>query len=229
MEQRKVAYVKSQRYVDQKLAPEKIDVASVVSLANAAKLAKEKSLLDAGVIDLMLPNLMVEGRPTDYGVNSVELPGRSTVPKQLNIDSWFFNPNGVDPKTQTIKPDKTKLLAIPVGMPDAVHQDLNARLVIAALTQKQETANRLAAKSGRTPTAEDVIQLWNGTGKDSERHISRVREADRLLKTDPANKEIKALWDGILETLPSAPVDATNSQQSSTLLATMINDYDSSK
>ena len=122
-----------------------------------------------------------------------------------------------------MKDGSNKLLATGKGAPT---QDESAKLVVAALMQKQEAAKRI---KGDSYTADDVIQLWNGVGSMSERHISRVKEADRLLRTDPGNKQLKELWEGIVGALPTSSVDEQSAQATSTILKSMIDDYDSNK
>jgi len=216
-----VPYYKSQLYRDKNWAPDQMPIASVKALGKAAKLAFDKGILSPDVVKMMLANLMVEGRTGDFGVNGVELKKNSKVSSQLDIESFFGQRNL----------SKYHKQAIPIGNTDTPGDMLsqgdleyNAKLVVAALAQKQSTATARG-----TPDASSVFQLWNGTGPDSERHIQRVKEADRMLKTDPGNAKINKLWEDMLGILPDGPIDSTSSQATSSLLNTMIQSYDESK
>lgn len=220
-------YYPSQRYAAKKLAPEKMDTSSVTSLAKAAKIARDQGLLRNDVIDLLLPNLMVEGRAGDYGVNTVELPNSKKAAgliKALGInDSFVKNMTG---RLEAIPQMEYSEVSGLNGKAAAGKQDHNAKLVIAAMSQKQDTAT---AKHGPEVAADRIIQLWNGAGPLSERHRARVIEADQMLKTDPTNKKIKELWDGIMGSLPAAPMTTEDVYNQSAVLDSMINNYDSSK
>lgn len=221
------SYYPSQRYADKKLAPEKMDTSSVTSLAKAAKIARDQGLLRNDVIDLLLPNMMVEGRVGDYGVNRVELPNSKQatgIIKALGIDNSFVK--GITGRLEAIPQMEYSEVSGLNGKAAAGYQDHNAKLVIAAMSQKQSTAS---AKHGPEVTADRIIQLWNGTGPLSERHRARVLEADQMLKTDPTNKGIKDLWDNIMGALPAGPMTTEDVHTQSAVLDSMINNYDSSK
>lgn len=225
----------SQRYADKKLAPESMRSETVTALAKAAKTALDTGLLPHDIVGMMLPNLMVENRQDDYGVNAVEMPNSSKTKKvleALGITDKFFNGSIDDSKNKhriNAAPDRSNW--DPKSMedvyPDQATMEKNAKLVVAALTQKLDTAKRLDGEGN--VTADRVIQLWNGTGPGSENHLRKVKEADKMLRTDPTNKSLKDLWDNIVGALPSTSLDEQSAQATSAVLQTMISEYDTNK
>jgi len=221
-----VPFIRSQRYIDKKLAPEKGSKMSVQALANQARIAVETGMLPRAVADMMLPNLIIEGRFGDYGVNQIDLKELSPhVRKTLGIDAelaagrmGLYTDTSFKGRPQVIPSKTGNYIDGTTGNSEA-QQNANAKLAVAALTKKQATAKRLY---GDDATAEQVIQLWNGTGPDSRRHISRVVEAAGLL-THGSNKQIKGIWDMIMSPASGgssntlAPAPAPSSEFDSTM------------
>lgn len=208
-----VPYAPRTRYIEKNLAPEKMPKLTIQALANQARAAVDSGMLSRQVVDLMLPNLMIEGRSGDYGVNAVdmkEIP--ASVRKALKLDDEI----AAGRMNTYITPDSKRQMVSPVLVEDfdstkpstglsPLQQNANAKLKVAALTVKQATAER---KFGKEATAEQVIQLWNGAGPDSRRHLSRVVEAAGLL-SHGSNKQIKGLWDAVMAPSPNETTPST--------------------
>lgn len=226
-----VPFYPSSRYRDKNLAPEKMNPDTVTALAKAAKLALDKGILPKDVVDMMLPNLMTENRQDDYGVNRVEVKNSLLESLGINTKLAFAGSSERTPKNKTmVVPDTTRTPGNDPNSGRLISSDSlenNAKLVVAALTEKLDVAKRLTGEEN--PLADKVIQLWNGTGPGSENHLRKVKEADEMLKKDPGNKSLKDLWDSVLGTLPNGPIDANNIHETSAVLSTMISNYDSNK
>lgn len=225
-----VPFIRDKRYIDKNLAPERIPTMSVQALANQARLAVASGILRKDVAEYMLPNLMIEGRANDYGVNDVdilELPKkvRETLGLDEDIKAGKINVMAYsekDGKPHRVYAKETYPLGtINFNATSHNNQDAAAKLKVAALANKQATAKRIY---GEAATAEQVIGLWNGTGADSRRHVSRVVAAAGLL-SNPRNQQIKGIWDAVMSPTPpttaSSGVSSKNREEDPTNINTL--------
>lgn len=194
-----VPFIPSQRYLDKNLAPEKFPRESVKAAARAARQAVDSGVISPSMATMILPNILTENRPDDFGVNVGRWEKGSSAPigqivKKLGLD-----------KTTVVDKDIVssavgQLMGIQTNIPlykkgDVVIQpksgdnpaelEYNAKLMAAVLAEKSRQAGG---------DDKETIKRWNGQGKGADNHLSKVMEASGLLMSAPGNKEIMELF-----------------------------------
>lgn len=213
---RKYANAESGKY-----KPESMSLHDVVVLGNALRISKEQGVLpEKGLDTLFLANSMVEGRPSNFGVNTFKSDFNKQQIKRMQamgIDknlAAVFNPKmpSFPTRLNTLYPSPSLEGFINQGSQD------NANTAAFILGEK------LQKTGGDIPRA---IAAWNGKGKvyeapwgalvanpsapitgpqgkkysvreqqqwpvaaDAENHLRKVLEADDLLRTDQRNKQL---------------------------------------
>lgn len=192
-------YYPSSRYIEKNLAPEKFPKESVKAAARAARQAVDAGVLSPSLATLVLPNILVEGRPDDFGVRGgnkweggVNAPigkivkklglEKETVVKEDVVSDAVAQLMGRTGSMPIYK--KGDVAIVPKQGETPQELEYNARLMTAVLGEKARQAKG---------NDNETIRRWNGQGPGAINHLDKVIEASTLLK-HPKNAEILDLF-----------------------------------
>lgn len=207
-----VPYFPSQKYIDKNLAPEQFPKESVKAAARAARKAVDAGILTPETATMILPNILTEGRPDDFGVNNGRWTGGVNSPmgkfvRSLGLDDTISKQDVSLPLSVTDLPrklyNKGDVVIMPKSGDNPAELDYNARLMAAVLAEKQRQSKD--SDSGET------IRRWNGQGKGAENHLRKVIEASEMLVNNEGNKQIMDLFkqEFMKDPVPQDPTKGT--------------------
>lgn len=203
-----VPFYPSQKYLDKNLAPEQFPKESVRAAARAARQAVDAGVISPSLATLILPNILTENRPDDFGVNRNRWEKGENAPigqivKKLGIKGAIVDKDvstsdvasllsahtlGVgtmSPTTGTPLYKKGDVVLNPRQGENPEELAYNAQLMAAVLGEKarQSKGNDL-----------ETIKRWNGQGSGADNHLRKVIETSDLLVNEPKNSEIMNLF-----------------------------------
>jgi hypothetical protein len=202
-----VPFYPSRKYVDKGLAPEKFPKESVRAAAKAAREAVDAGVISPSLAMYILPNILTEGRPDDFGVrggnkwDKGENAPIGQIVKKLGIKGAIVDADvsvediasligahaniaGIGRNIPMYK--KGDVAIVPKSGNNPAELAYNAKLMTAILAEKARIAK-----------GDDLeaIRRWNGAAAGgAENHVRKVVEASDLLVNEPKNAEIMKLF-----------------------------------
>lgn len=200
-----VPYYPSQKYIDKGLAPEKFPKESIRAAARAAREAVDAGVISPSLATLILPNILTEGRPDDFGVR-----GGNRWEKGENAPiGQIVKKLGIKDAVVSKDIDTTDIAALigihqMPGVRSAVPMYKKGDVVINSksgenpdeLKYNAKLMTAILAEKSRQSKGDDLdaIKRWNGQGAGADNHLKKVIEASSLLMSEPKNAEIMKLF-----------------------------------
>jgi hypothetical protein len=203
-----LSFYPSEKYLKKNWAPEKIPVNTLKHLASAQRRAVEQGVISPNLANKMLPNTLVEGWDTGYGVvgGTYGYPAskeRDAILQKMGLVVSDYPTNNVNTYPDVMRDQKAKAgYWVPSGLlsadTDRFHKAY-ASLVPVILAEK-----------ARLYGEDKAIERWNGKGRAIEdngyddaqvanamNHVKKVDEMMRMLN-HPANAELLNMYKGLL-------------------------------
>lgn len=204
------SFYPNSKYVERKLAGEKIDEADLKALASAQAAAVKAGVMSPEIAKYFLANSLVEGRPGNYGITvGLEATGKANKyekqAKLLGVEPSLaieYTPKGKFGPTQEEIMGRWfyDQQGDSFGTSDPLHREHNAKLA----------ALKLATLGG---SPDQVYKKWNGAGPGADNHWKKVQETQAALDSLQQNKSVRDLYNQYLmassESSPTTPASAT--------------------
>lgn len=193
-----VPFYPSQKYIDKNLAPEQFPKEAIVAAARAARKAVDAGVISPSLATKILPNILTENRPDDFGVNTGRWIGGTGASIGKIVKSLGLDKDTVVKEDVQMSAADAHRFGLPAGpiykKGDVVIQPKSGDNPAELAHNAQLMTAVLAEKASRSSSDDEVIKRWNGAGKGAENHLSKVLQVSDMLTSEPKNAAIMDLF-----------------------------------